>query len=136
MDQLSFIIIRHVRNEQQNLYWNECYNCIRKFYKNEKIYIIDDNSPYEPKRIGELFNTYIIKTEFPQRGELLPYYYFFKNEFSTNTVILHDSVFINSRINSNFFIQTLLIFYGQQNTRGTQMQAFLKFYLKWTIQKN
>ena len=42
MDKLSFIILRHVENEYQNLFWNECYDCIRKFYKHEKIYIIDE----------------------------------------------------------------------------------------------
>ena len=103
MDSLSFIIIRHVRNKTHNLYWNECYDCIRKFYKYEKIYIIDDNSPYKPKRNGEkLVNTCIINSEFPRRGELLPYYYYYTKKFSKNTVILHDSVFINSKINSDF----------------------------------
>lgn len=43
MDKLSFIILRHVGNEYQNLFWNECYDCMRKFYKHEKIYIIDDH---------------------------------------------------------------------------------------------
>jgi len=101
MDQLSFIILRHVANEDQNLYWNECYNCIRKFYKHENIYIIDDNSKYEPKRNGKLFNTYIINSEFPpNRGELLPYYYYYTKGFSKNTIILHDTVYINSKINS------------------------------------
>ena len=78
MEDLSFIILRHVGNEYQNMFWNECYDCIRKFYKHEKIYIIDDNSKYEPKRNGNLFNTYIINSEFPpNRGELLPYYYYY-----------------------------------------------------------
>ena len=101
MDKLSFIILRSVGNKHQNLFWNECYKCIRKFYKHEKIYIIDDNSKYKPKRYGELFNTYIINSEFPpNRGELLPYYYYYSKEFSKNTIILHDTVYINSKINS------------------------------------
>ena len=75
---LSFIILRHLGNENQNIYWNVCYDNIRKIYKTEPIYIIDDNSKYPPKRIGEkLINTKIINSEFPpNRGELLPYYYF------------------------------------------------------------
>ena len=103
MEELSFIILRHVRNESQNLLWNECYDCIRKFYKNERIYVIDDNSPYNPTRVGTLFNTDIINSEFPpQRGELLPYYYYYTKEFSRNTIILHDTVYINSKINTEF----------------------------------
>ena len=99
MEKLSFIILRHVSNLKQNLLWNECYDCIRKFYPSEKIYIIDDNSPYTPKRNGELINTVIINSEFPkQRGEVLPYYYYYTRELSVNTVILHDSVFLNSKI--------------------------------------
>ena len=67
----------------------------------KKIYIIDDNSKYKPKRYSELFNTYIINSEFPpNRGELLPYYYYYSKEFSKNTIILHDTVYINSKINS------------------------------------
>lgn len=102
MDNLSFIILRHVENEDQNMFWNECYDCIRKFYKHEKIYIIDDNSKYEPKRNGNLFNTYIINSEFPaNRGELLPYYYFYTRQFSKNTIVVHDTVFINSKIDQS-----------------------------------
>lgn len=78
MKKLSIIILRHVRNQKQNLLWNECYDCIRNFYPSEKIYIIDDNSPYTPKRNGELINTIVIKSKFPkQRGEVLPYYYYY-----------------------------------------------------------
>lgn len=99
MNDLSFIILRHVENEGQNLFWNECYDCIRKFYKYEKIYIIDDHSKYEPKRDSKLFNTSIINSEFPpNRAELLPYYYYYIKEFSKNTIIVHDTVFINSKI--------------------------------------
>jgi len=104
MIQLSFIILRHVGNESQNIFWNECYDCIRKFYKTEKIYIIDDHSSYKPKKIkGKLFNTEIINSKFPpNRGELLPYYYFYTYKFSKNTIIIHDTVFINKRINPEY----------------------------------
>ncbi len=100
MHKFCFIIIRHVREEKHNIFWNECYDNIRKFYKEEKIYIIDDNSVYPPERHGKLYNVEIIKSEFPkQRGELLPYYYYYKRNFSKNAVILHDTVYINSKIN-------------------------------------
>jgi len=97
---LSFIILRHVGDNNQNIFWNACYDYIRKFYKTEPIYIIDDNSKYNPTRIGkQMTNTEIINSEFPpNRGELLPYYYFHKHKFSKNTVILHDTVYIHKKI--------------------------------------
>ena len=94
----GFIILRHINSEQTNLYWQECYNCIRKFYPDNLIFIIDDNSDY--KYISEklLYNTTIIKSEYHKRGEVLPYYYYLKNKFFDVAFILHDSVFINKHI--------------------------------------
>jgi len=99
---IGFIILRHVNSELTNNYWKESYKCIRKFYPNNKIVIIDDNSDY--KLINEeekLINCEIIKSEFPKRGELLPYYYFYKNRFFDKAIIIHDSVFIQKYINFN-----------------------------------
>ena len=103
MNKLSFIILRHVSCKEQNIYWNKCYDCIRKFY-NDTIIIIDDHSTYEPFRVGEeLVNAKLIKSDFePNRGELLPYYYFLTKKFSINTVFLHDTVFIHKPIDENF----------------------------------
>ena len=105
MDGLSFIILRHVASEEQNLYWNICYKCIRAFYRTEPIYIIDDHSTFEPSFLGDgaLVNTEVIDSEFPpNRGEVLPYYYFYKRRFSKNTVILHDTVFITAPIGNGY----------------------------------
>ena len=44
---IGFIILRHVNNVQTNNYWNHCYNCIRKYYPEFLILIIDDNSNNE-----------------------------------------------------------------------------------------
>jgi len=100
----SFIILRHVNNSKTNLYWNKCYDCIRTLYKKIHIYIIDDNSIYKPLRIGKkLQNTTIINSIFhKQRGELLPYYYFYTLKFSDNVIILHDSVFIHKKIHNKY----------------------------------
>ena len=105
MEPLSFIILRHVANKKQNLYWNICYNCIRAFYKTVPIYIIDDHSAIKPTFMGDggMTHTKIINSEFPpNRGEVLPYYYFYKKRFSKNTVILHDTVFINAPIGNDY----------------------------------
>lgn len=95
---LGFIILRHVNSVQTNLYWIECLKCIRRFYSNP-VMIIDDNSNYEliSKNIN-LNNVTIVQSEFPSRGELLPYYYFHKLKPFDTAVILHDSVLIQKYI--------------------------------------
>jgi hypothetical protein len=96
----GFIITRHVNSETTNKYWNRCVRCIRQFYPKKKIIIIDDNSkPEFVKADFEYKNVEIIQSEFPGRGELLPYYYFYKRCFFKNAVIIHDSVFFHKRIN-------------------------------------
>jgi len=95
---LGFIILRHVNSKSIDVYWNHCYNSIRKYYPENQIIIIDDNSNYEFITERELYKTTIIKSEYPQRGELLPYYYYLKNKFFENAVIIHDSAFINKYI--------------------------------------
>jgi len=102
IENIGFIILRHVNNEQTNLYWQLCYKSIRKFYPNNNIVIIDDdsNKDYLTSNI-KLYKTKIIQSEYPRRGELLPYYYYLKYKFFNNAVILHDSIVINQYINFN-----------------------------------
>jgi len=96
----GFIITRHVMCERTNKYWNKCVWCIRRFYPFKKIIIIDDNSDQTfIKAYKEYQNLEVINSEFPGRGELLPYYYFYKHHFFENAVIIHDSVFFHKRIN-------------------------------------
>jgi hypothetical protein len=99
-NKLGFIILRHVNSELTNKYWIESYNSIRKFYNN-KIIIIDDKSDNQYLTKIELENCEIINTEFEKRGEILPYYYFYKYHFFEKAVIIHDSVFINHFIDFN-----------------------------------
>jgi hypothetical protein len=47
MTELGFIVLRHVNDETTNQYWIHCYNCIRKYYPENMILIIDDNSNYD-----------------------------------------------------------------------------------------
>lgn len=96
----GFIVLRHVNSELTNEYWNESVKCIRRFYPQRKIVVIDDNSNKDfIKADFEYKNIEYIQSEFPQRGELLPYYYFHKHHFFENAIIIHDSVFIHRRIN-------------------------------------
>ena len=94
----GFIILRHVRCKITNKYWINCYKCIRKYYPEIPIVIIDDNSNPKYLKNEQLFKTYIIYSEFASRGELLPYYYFSRFNFFDTAVIIHDSVFINDFI--------------------------------------
>jgi hypothetical protein len=97
----GFIILRHVNSELTNQYWITCYNSIRKYYKENPILIIDDNSDYRFITRIPLYKTSIILSEFPRRGELLPYYYYVRYKFCDTAVILHDSVFMNNPIDTN-----------------------------------
>ena len=70
---VGFIILRHVNNAVTNEYWIYSYNCIRKLYPENEIMIIDDNSKYQFVTPINLYKTSIIQSEYPKRGELLPY---------------------------------------------------------------
>ena len=100
----GFIITRHVISEKTNKYWNQCVLCIRRFYPDKKIVIIDDNSNQQfVKAFFDYKNIEVVNSEFKGRGELLPYYYFLKNRYFENAVIIHDSVFFHKRINFEAF---------------------------------
>lgn len=102
MTKIGFIMLRHVNNFLTNRYWNHNYRCIRKFYPDTLIMIIDDNSnPYFLCQEQELYNVITINSEFHGRGELLPYYYYLKYHYFDKAIIIHDSVFINTYIDFN-----------------------------------
>jgi hypothetical protein len=100
MSSFGFIMTRHVNSELSNKYWNHSVKLIRTFYPDKKIVIIDDNSNQNlVKADFDYHNVEIIQSEFTGRGELLPYYYYIKNKFFDNAVIIHDSVFFHIKIN-------------------------------------
>jgi FkbM family methyltransferase len=100
-NRLGFIILRCVNSELTDKYWQKSYDCIRKFYPENKILIIDDNSNYNYITDKKLYKTIIINSEYPRRGELLPYYYYLKNKLFDTAVMIHDTVFINTYIDFN-----------------------------------
>jgi hypothetical protein len=97
----GFIITRHVNSVQSNLLWIECIQQIRRFYPSTPIAIIDDASDmrFVSKHVN-MRNCFLVQSEFPKRGELLPYYYLFKHKWFSKAVILHDSVFLKRRLQS------------------------------------
>ena len=99
MSNYGFIITRHVNSEKTNKYWNQCVNLINTFYPLKQIIIIDDNSNQQfIKSNLEHKNLTIIQSEYPGRGELLPYIYYLKHKWFQNAIIIHDSLFIHKRI--------------------------------------
>lgn len=99
MNKFGFIITRHVNSTTTNKYWNRNVKLLRSLYPNAQIIIIDDNSNQSfvvPD--FEYKNLTIIQSEYPARGELLPYIYYLKHRWFENAIILHDSIFIHKRI--------------------------------------
>jgi hypothetical protein len=95
----GFVIVRHVNSKATDYYWKECYTCIRKWY-DDPILIVDDSS--HPAFLNDnmaLKNCQIIyDTDWKGCGELLGYYYFHRLKPFDRAVIIHDSVFIQKRI--------------------------------------
>lgn len=96
----GFIITRHVNSPQTNRYWNQSVKLINRLYPEASIVIIDDNSNQELVQTDpdtNYSNLTIIRSEYPGRGELLPYVYYLKHQWFSNAVIIHDSIFIHRR---------------------------------------
>ena len=95
----GIIILRHVKNDEQNKLWKLSYECVRKIYPKMKVMIVDDNSDYNYITGEEdLINTTIIKSEYPGRGEILPYYYLYKTRMFDKALIIHDTCYILKHI--------------------------------------
>jgi hypothetical protein len=133
MSKFGFIITRHVNSEKTNRYWNHNVKLLRSLYPLIKIVIIDDNSDYNFVKSEFIYkNVEIIQSEFPGRGELLPYYYFLKYKFFANAIIIHDSVFLHKRINfeklNGINVMPLWFFYSdRENVENTKrIASYLK----------
>lgn len=96
----GFVVSRHVNNKQSDLYWKECYTCIRRFYGDAPILIIDDSSNKEFLNENMVLSncTVIYDTKNKGAGELLPYYYFHLLRPFDTAIIIHDNVFLQSQI--------------------------------------
>jgi hypothetical protein len=120
MSNYGFIITRHVNSETTNKYWNQCVKLIRTFYPLRKIVIIDDNSNEDFLKADFNYeNLTVIQSEYPKRGELLPYIYYLKYQWFPNAVIIHDSLFIHRKISfEKFTIPVIPLwhhFYDKEN---------------------
>lgn len=98
MKDIGFILSRHVKDVNTDRYWLEACRCIRNIYPEIPIVIIDDNSDYSYVTPNTFDDCIVIQSEFPARGELLPYYYMYTKRLFKKAIIIHDSVFLQSPI--------------------------------------
>ena len=141
MSNFGFIMTRHVNSATTNNYWNQSIRCIRRLYPDTKIVVIDDNSNYTfVKGDYEYQNVEVIQSEFKGRGELLAYYYFYKNKFFENAIIIHDSIFIHQKINFDRLrgIDVLPLWHFKQDMENIQNSLHLISRMKntYSIQSN
>jgi len=101
MSSLSFFINRKVKEIKDNIIWIECVKQIRNFYKDEMIYIIDDDNMniVDLNDVSDFTNENIqiitINDEkLKGRGEFISFYYYLKLKPSPKAIFIQDSFFI------------------------------------------
>jgi hypothetical protein len=95
----GFMLLRHVNSQKTNRYWNTSVKLLRTLYPKRLIVIIDDNSNSDLVKADHAYkNIIVVRSDWPGRGELLPYIYFARNKWFERAVIIHDSVFFHKRI--------------------------------------
>jgi hypothetical protein len=98
MPPLIFIMTRCLQDKKHLPLWRRCYASIRKFYKTERVIIIDDNSKLADNGRDLLRvdpNLTIEKSQYQGAGELLPYHKFLHMPgvaADVRMVTLHDSM--------------------------------------------
>ena len=125
---LGFIILRNVIDSITGEYWKLSYQCVRKFYPHNYIIIIDDNSNYKFIDMPfqkKLYNAHVIKSQFPGRGEILPYYYYLQNKIFSKACFIHDSVFINSKLDTEITDYKILWNFKSITTEYIPMQKHM-----------
>jgi hypothetical protein len=115
-DNYTVYISRHINDSTTSMYWRHNYHFLRKTYKNIKIVVIDDNSNKEYMNYDCRFDdvTFIYSADekadqelncenFKQRGELLPFYFYYKYGTTKYAMFIHDSVFIHKPIHDDIY---------------------------------
>lgn len=94
---ICIMILRCVKNEKSDKMWKTSYHYARKSYPDDKIVVVDDNSSIPPIVDS---NTFVVNSEYHGRGELLPYIYFYRNKYADKAIIIHDSVILNGKLDT------------------------------------
>ena len=121
----GFIILRHVSKKEHDELWRTCYDSIRNFYE-EPILIIDDNSNYSLISEKQLINSTVVNSEYKGSGEILPYFYFYKLKPFEKAIVLHDSMFIQKRIQFET-INDIKFLWHFSNHNGDETQIELDY---------
>lgn len=98
MPALGFVILRHVDSTKADGYWKLCYDSVRRLYADEPVLIIDDDSDPALVTPHPTTNTTVVQSEYPGRGELLPFIYYLRHKISDRAVFLHDTVFLQAKV--------------------------------------
>lgn len=98
---VGFILVRYVESKRTDLYWKEAYRSIRRFYPDAPVIIIDDSSlkTFLNEDIVLTNCTVIYDKDHRGAAEFLPFYYFHLLKPFETAIILHDSVFIQNKMN-------------------------------------
>lgn len=107
MTSFGFILTRKVIDTKTNAYWQEACRCIRRFYE-QPILILDDSSDPEFLNGPLVENCSVISNVYPGSGEIAAYYYFYSLHPFDQAIILHDSVFVQRKIEFTFSPCTFL----------------------------
>ena len=95
----TFVILRSVQTEENG--WYKCYQSIREYYPQHFIVIIDNLSNQRFLKSHDELNDDLLQIIFfaeNASGELLPFWYFWKEKWSEYMIFLHDSMYLNSPI--------------------------------------
>lgn len=97
---LGFIILRHVNNRLTDYYWKEAYVSIRRFYPDVPVIIVDDSSDRKYVREDIILTNCTVIYDYEHKGcaESLPYSYFYRLRPFERAVIIHDSVFLQRKL--------------------------------------
>lgn len=101
MHDLCIIILRHTRNEYQNNMWETCYKQARKTYPDNPIIVIDDHSPVKINMDLLDHKTWKFDSLFHGRAEMLPYYYFYHQKYAQRALVIHDSVMLHKKLDTD-----------------------------------
>jgi len=95
MEDFVFIILRHVRNADDDVLWRHSVSKILEKYPDAYIKIIDDHSPFEIQNDHDD----VLKSDLkPGIAELLPYYYYHKYKWAKRALIIQDSMFLENKL--------------------------------------
>jgi len=88
--------------------------------------VIDDASDFAFVRGDIPTNCTVIASEYPKRGELLPYLYLKKNRSFKKAIILHDSVFITAPIPTDTVTDVKFLWHFDRRWDSTSTQKLMQ----------